>query len=421
MRLFGRWLGLTLLFVGCVIAAPSPEENKASPEENTGVTSQEMVKEDTSSEMSKSQDKHHRESRQTFDGFRLNEALKDGILALEGVDGIFRDIPKIDKLQCVERVLCSVIAYRNGVSESVGPAIPNPLQAFDPTFQQGVIQNPEIVQQEILQNPLFSRWLMSLLSQFPNFADIQRAYEDNPSALLQLLAGLATENQATPSQGVTGFHSENPSALAQGLQYHSSGGSHQQSDFPQHILPQQEFAQSPSFHTQTFVPPPPPVYHHRFQPPTRQTFGQPFQNSYPNFRENQDSSGAAQNSQYTLRRNTAPHRRRKPQRGNIFMDFLGRLGIGKRKKRSLFENIASQFASKSMFGFLDQLMDKYSFYPYTRAALMGYSGESCENEYKACPSTAEDMLEFFNNMYKHYPEGFPFKDNMPWLLQALLP
>lgn len=72
---------------------------------------------------------------------------------------------------------------------------------------------------------------------------------------------------------------------------------------------------------------------------------------------------------------------------------------------------------------LDQMMTRYSFYPYTHAAYMGISGspESCEKLYPSCPSTAEEMIDLFNNIHRYYPDGIPFKENLPWPFNVLLP
>lgn len=68
-------------------------------------------------------------------------------------------------------------------------------------------------------------------------------------------------------------------------------------------------------------------------------------------------------------------------------------------------------------------MTRYSFYPYTHAAYMGLSGspQSCETLYPSCPSTAEEMIDLFNNIHRYYPDGIPFKENLPWPFNVLLP
>lgn len=88
-------------------------------------------------------------------------------------------------------------------------------------------------------------------------------------------------------------------------------------------------------------------------------------------------------------------------------------------------NLKFSTITKMFHGFrvLDQMMTRYSFYPYTHAAYMGLRGssESCETLYPRCPSTAEDMINVFNNIHKHYPDGIPFKENLPWPFNMLLP
>jgi len=119
------------------------------------------------------------------------------------------------------------------------------------------------------------------------------------------------------------------------------------------------------------------------------------------------------------------------------MGFLERLGRKKREaattteehdapsrqKRQAITDLLSSFTSNRFMGLIDQMMTRYSFYPYTHAAYMGYTGSpnQCETLYPSCPSTPEEMIDVFNNMHKHFPGGVPYKERMPWPLNVLLP
>ncbi|XP_042213647.1 uncharacterized protein LOC121860553 isoform X2 [Homarus americanus] len=299
--------------------------------------------------------------------------------ALENVDDMLRStLPDVDRFQCLERLMCSLASSQ---LEPDTPSLPVPsLPAFDPTFQQGFIQDSSTIQQGFqqvlqqgLQNPAF---------QNPAF---QNAAFQNPAF------------------------------------------------------------QNPAFQNPAFRPPPPAGSFPQFHPPPTgqvgqgsfQTFqptigGTNFQNSFQNFRENPDTLTQNPNRRENrppLLRRRRPIRRR-PQR-NGFLSFLSDLGRRKkrsasdssRQERSIFDTLFSGFTSQTVMGLLDQMTTQYSFHPYTHAAYMGYSGSPrrCESMYPACPSTPEEMIEVFNNFHKYYPSGIPFKDNLPWPLNVMLP
>ncbi|XP_071521885.1 uncharacterized protein [Panulirus ornatus] len=280
--------------------------------------------------------------------------------ALENVDDMLRTtIPTVDRFQCLERLMCSLSSSQ---PEPTSPQVPS-LPIFDPTFQQGFIQDPSAV-----------------LQGFPGF-------------------------QQDPA-----------------------------------------LQQAPTFQNPSFQPPPAAQFTPQFRPPPSEQFGQGsfqtlqafpggtgFQNTFPNFRENPESQ-----VQNTIRRQSRPPVlrqrrpiRRRPQRRG-FLGFLSGLGKrkkrsvfddGKRKKRNVFEDLIGGFTSDRFLGLLDQMMTQYSFYPYTHAAYMGYTGDPrrCENLYPSCPTTPEEMIDVFNNIHRYFPGGIPFKDKLPWPLNILLP
>ncbi|XP_047477164.1 uncharacterized protein LOC125030879 isoform X2 [Penaeus chinensis] len=321
---------------------------------------------------------HHRVSRQLLDGWRPT----DGISALENVDDILRStIPSLDRFQCLERVMCSMASATNLFSPEslLNPGVQSTLEQ---TFQQGLIQDPSLVQQGFPQG-------FPQQTGFPQQQVLQQGF---------------------PQQQV----------LQQGFP--------QQQVFAQGFPPQQAFPQQPAFQQpfpqQGFGPPPAGSFNPQFQPPPSQFTQTGFQQFAPfggaAFRENQDG-------QPVERQGTRPQGiRRQPVRRrqrNGFLNLLSNLGLnfGKRKKRDLLSDIVSGFTGERFMGLLDRMMESYSFHPYTHAAYMGYSGNECNRLYPSCPSSAEEMIDVFNNIHRHYPNGIPFKDKMPWPLNVLLP
>ena len=69
------------------------------------------------------------------------------------------------------------------------------------------------------------------------------------------------------------------------------------------------------------------------------------------------------------------------------------------------------------------MAERYSFYPYTHAAYMGMTRgtDFCSRQYSGCPSSPEEMINIVNNLHRHYPNGFPFKDQIPWPFNMFLP
>ncbi|XP_063844412.1 uncharacterized protein LOC135091022 [Scylla paramamosain] len=377
-----RWRGARLLLAGLLLTG-----TRAAPKDTDG-----MVADGGAAEGVDGGSPHHRVRRQGLDGFSFT---KDGLLALERLDIFLRDtIPNVDRFKCMERLMCYLTSsqFTSSDPEFPGGQIPG----FDPTFQQGLILDPTTIQQSL-----------SGLAQNPGI--LQQG--------LQTLVG---------GQGLQGLV-QNP-ALQQTLGQ---------------VIPsfQNSAFQNPTFQNPTFQNPaiPSPGFH---------TQNDGFQVAFPVFRESPDttsrvsspdssssspdSSGAASapqvvQQQQPLRRQPVrrqpvrrrPVRRRPQRRG--FLDFLS--GLGRRKKRSIFDDLLSGANSRTFMGVLDQMMSRYSFYPYTHAAFMGLTGapDSCERLYSTCPTTPEQMLDLFNNIHKHYPDGIPYKENLPWPLNYLLP
>ncbi|KAF2355039.1 hypothetical protein FHG87_014207 [Trinorchestia longiramus] len=96
--------------------------------------------------------------------------------------------------------------------------------------------------------------------------------------------------------------------------------------------------------------------------------------------------------------------------------------ISSRRARFL-DSFVNGWSAKTFLGLLDQLMDGYSFHPYTHAAYMGYTGRAgtCQSMYPRCPDSTSDWLDFMNNFHRYFPEGMPFRDNLPWPLNLLVP
>ncbi|XP_068239367.1 uncharacterized protein [Palaemon carinicauda] len=374
------WWWVTILLASLVVAAPSSEENAGNKlDETSSANSIEPGAALVASAADPSVDA----------GGLLGPQLRYILGALENVDDMLRTtLPNLDRFRCLERVVCSVMSGGIPGAESLLSSIsPPPGQAaFDPNFQQGIIQNPQTVLQESLQSPA-----------------LQQLFSQGQGPSLQALQGLISQipsiQQQSPLQ--QGFPPPNP-AFQQG--------------FP---------PPNPAFHPGFAAPPPPPPPP-GFQFPPQQAFqpfadGTSFQNSFLNFRENPETQNTHRRSS-----NRRPVRRRKPARrreGNGFLNFLGSLGLGRRKKRDLLSDILGGFSSQGFMGVFDQMLDQYSFYPYTHAAFMGYSGtpQTCEQLYPQCPSSAEQLVDVFNNIHRHYPEGIPYKENFPWPLNVLLP
>jgi len=72
---------------------------------------------------------------------------------------------------------------------------------------------------------------------------------------------------------------------------------------------------------------------------------------------------------------------------------------------------------------LDGYMEGYSFHPYTHAAYRGYTSRAgtCGSLYPRCPDSANDMLDFVNNIHSYFPNGIPFRDSLPWPIRMMLP
>ncbi|MPC34929.1 hypothetical protein E2C01_028333 [Portunus trituberculatus] len=354
-----RWRGARLLLAGLLLTG-----THAAPKETDGV-----VADGGTAEGVDGGSPHHRVRRQGLDGFSFT---KDGLLALERLDIFLRDtIPNVDRFNCMERLMCYLSSSQFISSEPEFPG--GQIPGFDPTFQQGLILDPTNIQQSL-----------SGLAQ-------------NPGVLQQGLQGLLG------GQGLQGLV-QNP-ALQQGLGQ---------------VIPT---FQNPALHNPTFQNPaiPSPGFH---------TQNDGFQVAFPVFRENPDTtgrvsspdtSGAASVPQVVQQRpvRRRPFRRRPQRRG--FLDFLS--GLGKRKKRSIFDDLLSGVNARTFMNVLDQMMSRYSFYPYTHAAFMGMTGspDSCARLYSSCPTTPDQMLDFFNNIHKHYPDGIPYKENLPWPFNQLLP
>nr|XP_045601491.1 fibrous sheath CABYR-binding protein-like [Procambarus clarkii] len=316
-------------------------------------------------------------------------------------------IPSYDRFQCLERLMCSM-ATTQIQPEASSPVQPQP--AINSPIQQ-VAQDASAVQQG-----------------FPGFQQPPIFQQGPQNALLQN-PGLQTSAFQPPAFQNPGF--QGPGFQSPGFQspgFQSPG--FQSPGFQNPTL------QNPAFQSPQFQPPP-GQFLPQFQAPPSGQVGQGnfqslqsfpganFQSPFPNQRENLDTP-----AQNTVRREHGPPllrrrpiRRRRPQR-NGFFSFLS--GLGKRKKRSVLDDVLGGlggFTSNRFLGLLDQMMTQYSFYPYTHAAYMGYTGspDRCETMYPSCPSTPEEMIDVFNNIHKYYPGGVPFKDKLPWPLSFLLP
>ncbi|XP_066960969.1 uncharacterized protein [Macrobrachium rosenbergii] len=381
------WWWVTILLATLAVAAPSSEENAGNRLDETSSTN--TIEPGAASVASAA-------ATSVGTSGIFEPQLRYILGALENVDDMLRTtIPSLDRFNCLERVVCSVMSGgTSAISESpVSPITSALQQAFDPTFQQGIIQDPQTVSQELLNNPA----LQQLFSQ---------GQGSQTQALQGLLSQISSIQQQNPAQNPAfqqGFPPPNP-AFQQGFP-------------PPNAAFHPGFSHNPAFGAPPPPPPPPPPpgFHPQFHPQ------QGFTNTFPNFRENPETEG-------TQRRSSVPRpqRRRKPptrRERNGFFDFLGRLGLGRRKKRDLLDDILGGFTSQGFMGILDQMMDQYSFYPYTHAAYMGYTGspERCEKLYPECPSTAEQLVDVFNNIHRHYPNGIPYKDRFPWPLNILLP
>ncbi|XP_047737851.1 uncharacterized protein LOC108680257 isoform X2 [Hyalella azteca] len=101
--------------------------------------------------------------------------------------------------------------------------------------------------------------------------------------------------------------------------------------------------------------------------------------------------------------------------------FSGRKISGRRAR--FLDSFINGWSAKTFLGLLDNLMDGYSFHPYTHAAYMGYTSRAgtCQAMYPRCPDSANDWLDFMNNFNRYFPDGVPFRDSLPWPLNLLLP
>ncbi|XP_042868278.1 uncharacterized protein LOC122250752 [Penaeus japonicus] len=370
-----RWKGLWLLVLAAVVSAglAAPESSKESDDNGNRLDDSPSSSESGAAEAAVS-GAAGAAAAATSGGF-FEPQLRQILGTLENVDDMLRStIPSLDRFQCLERVMCSMASFS---PESLQTLLnPGAQPALDPNLQQGLIQDPSLVQQGFPQG-------------FPQQQVFQQGFPQQQ-----------VFQQGFPQQQV----------FAQG--------------FPQQQAIQQQLAFQQPVPQQGFGPPPAGSFNPQFQAPPSQFAQSSFQQFAPfagaGFRENQEGQPLERQSTRPQGVRRRPIRRR--QR-NGFLNFLNNLGLnfGKRKKRDLFSDLVSGFTGNRFMGLLDQMMESYSFHPYTHAAYMGYSGNSCDRLYPSCPSSAEEMIDVFNNLHRHYPNGIPFKDKMPWPLNVLLP